>query len=250
MRLGWAIWLLNSLLQWVLLVMLLGKNRWRQHKAFAIYIAFCTCKTSLLIWVSVYFPHMYFSLNWGARLVGLPLMVAVLLEVFAAVFRPYTTLPHGTLRWFKIVLGVLVLVSACAAFWFPGAVPGDARNTVYLLNRSVTIIFCGAFASTALVSSYFGIPWQTRTYGIGVGFLLFISVDLFTSSLIASYGESAAIALRNIAMLSYTLGLITWLTYFTFPDVTFNIPTLEQMRRLQMSLDSAALEVESSRSTE
>jgi hypothetical protein len=51
MRLGWAIWLLNSLLQWVLLVMLLGKNRWRQHKAFAIYIAFCTCKTSLLIWV-------------------------------------------------------------------------------------------------------------------------------------------------------------------------------------------------------
>lgn len=250
MPLEWSTWLLNSLLQWVLLATVLWKNHWRKHTAFAMYIAFCACKTTLLMWVTLYLRHMYFSINWGARAVGLPLIVAVLLEVFAAVFRPYSTLPHGALRWFKIALGVLVFGAACAAFCFPGAAPGAMKNTVLLLNRSASIIFCGAFAFTALVSSYYGIPWQTRTYGIGVGFLLYMSVDLFASSLTAGYGDSVIRALNIIAMLGYTLALITWLTYFLIPDADSNPPTLEQMRRLQMALDSAERKVECSGSNQ
>jgi hypothetical protein len=248
-KLSWSIWLFNSLLQWALLAMVLWKDRWRQHAAFAFYIAFCACKTSLLIWIAVYLPHLYFPVNWGARLITVPLMIAVLVEVFAGVFRPYSTLPPGTLRWFKIALGILVVVTACSAIYYPGATPGNARNTIYLLNRSAAAIFCGAFAFTALVSSYFGIPWRTRTYGIGVGFLLFMSVDLFTSSLSAGYGEAAIAALVNVSMLSYTLGLVTWLIYFAIPDVDCNNPTLEQMRRMQRALDSAGRKVECSGKT-
>jgi hypothetical protein len=245
-KLSWSIWIFNSLLQWVLLAMVLRKDRWRHHAAFAIYIAFCSCKTSLLMGISVYWPHLYFSINWGARLVSVPLMMAVLVEVFAAVFRPYTTLPPGTLRWFKIALGVLVAVTACAAIYYPGATPGNARNTIYLLNRSAAFIFCGAFGFTALVSSYFGIPWRTRTYGIGLGFLLFMSVDLFTSSFTAGYGEAAVRALVTVALLSYTLALVTWLIYFAIPDVNCNNPTFEQMQRMQRALDSAGRKVECS----
>jgi hypothetical protein len=249
LNLSWSIWIFNALLQWALLARVVQKNRWRQHAAFAIYIAFCACKTSLLICISLYRPHLYFSLNWGARLITVPLLIAVLVEVFAAVFRPYSTLPPGTLRWFKIALGILVAATACAAIYYPGAAPGNVRNTVYLLNRSAAAIFCGAFAFTALVSSYFGIPWRTRTYGIGVGFLLYMSVDLFTSSLTAGYGEAAVRALVNVSLLSYTLGLITWLIYFFIPDVNGNNPTLEQMQRMQRALDSAGRKVECSEKT-
>jgi len=243
--LTWAIWILNALLQWVLVAVVFWKNRWRQHAAFAIYIAYCACKTSLLIWLGLYHRASYLYVNWGLRLMGLPLMIAVLLEVFARVFRPYSTLPKGTLLKFKIALGILVLLTACAAFYFPGTEHRSLWSAILVANRSASIIFCGAFAFTAIASYYFGIPWQTRTYGIGAGFLLFMSVDLFTSSLMASYGTLAVRSLDSLSMFAYTLALITWVTYFAKPDVALHTPTLEEMMRLQTALDYSSKKVES-----
>jgi len=56
-------------------------------------------------------------------------------------------------------------------------------------------------------------------------------------------------ALRSVAMLGYTLGLITWVTYFTLPDSPSRTPTIEQMRRLQKALDYSERKMESFRST-
>lgn len=249
MRWDWWIWIINALLQWGLLAVVLSKNRWRQYPAFAIYVAFCCCKTSLLIWVVQFERPLYFSVNWGTRLVVLPLMIAVLIEVFAKVFRPYSTLPKGTVRWFKSAFLALVLLTAVAAVCFPGPSPWALTNIVMVLNRSASIIFCGAFGFTALFSSYFGIPWQTRTYGIGVGFLLFMSVDLFTASLGAVYGFSTYLALNLVVMLGYSLALITWLIYFAKPDISFCTPTLEQLRQLRKALDYTAEKAESFQQT-
>ena len=143
-----------------------------------------------LIWVVQFERPLYFSVNWGTRLVVLPLMIAVLIEVFAEVFRPYSTFPKvpfaGSGSHSRPA--VLLTAAACRVFSRPRSV--GSINIVMVLNRSASIIFCGAFGFTALFSSYFGIPWQTRTYGIGVGFLLFMSVDLFTASLAAMYGHA------------------------------------------------------------
>jgi hypothetical protein len=244
-RFVWSIWTINALLQWGLFILVLRKSNWREHPAFAIYVAFCSSKTSLLMWVRLFAFPFYVSVNWGARIVTLPLLIAVLVEVFAAVFRPYSTLPNGTLRWFRTVVTALIFITAVAALCFPGHAPGDWKNTVMVLDRSASIIFCGAFGFTALFSSYFGIPWQHRTYGIGVGFLLFMSVDIFKTSLSATYGVGIAAALNAVSMLGYMLALITWIIYFAAPDVPSRIPTLEQLKRLQKALDYTAVKAES-----
>jgi hypothetical protein len=246
---GWSIWAFNGFLQWGLMALVLRQDNWRKHPAFAIYVAFCCCKTSLLIWVGLFARPLYFSINWGTRIVVLPLMIAVLIEVFAAVFRPYSTLPKGTLRWFQTAFGALILLTAAAAVCFPGPDPGNVMNTVMVLNRSASIIFCGAFGFTALFSSYFGIPWQTRTYGIGVGFLLFMSVDLFTASLSATYGLAVVNALRSVSMLGYSLALITWVIYFAKTSVVFCSPTIEQLKRLRKALDCNVEKAESFQQT-
>jgi hypothetical protein len=72
-----------------------------------------------------------------------------------------------------------------------------------------------------------------------------MTVDLFTSSLVTMYGHSIEAALYCIYMLSYTLALITWITYFAKADIPSRTPTLEQMRRLQKALDYSAKKVES-----
>jgi len=176
-------------------------------------------------------------------------MIAVFLEVFAAVFRPYSTLPKGTLHWFRIGFGLLLSLSAAAALCFPGHGFTGFANRVMVLNRSASIVFCGAFAFTALISFYFGIPWQQRTYGIGVGFLLFMSVDLFSASLSAQYGSSVIYALNMVTMLGYSLALVAWLVYFTKPDVPPRALSMEQLQRFQEALDYPTRKVESFRKT-
>jgi len=242
----WPIWILNAMLQWAILVRVLQGNRWRQHPAFATYIAFCCCKTSLLIWVRIFIRPQYFTVNWALRLIGLPLLIAVLVEIFASVFRPYSTLPRGTMRWFRIAFASLLLLVTAAAVFLPDhPTPGTLVNMVFVVNRSASILFCGCFGFTALFSSYFGIPWQHRTYGIGVGFMLYMSVDLFLSSLFASYGIALADASWNLSMLAYSLALVTWTIYFYGPDIHSRIPTLEQLHRLQDALDYPEKKAES-----
>ena len=244
----WIVWLLNCLLQWVLVALIVRDKTWKKLPAFALYVSFCCLKTSILIVVMLLVRSAYITINWGTRLIGLPLMIAVLIEVFAAVFRPYSTLPKGTLRWFRIAFTCLIVVTATVSFWFPVSVPGNRVGTLLLmLNRSTSIIFCGAFVFTAISSAYFGIPWRTRIYGIGAGFLLFISVDLFASSLMAINDIAVAQVLNVVTMLSFTLALITWIIYFCKEDVSVTVPSLEQLRRLQKSLEYATERMESIR---
>jgi hypothetical protein len=245
----WAIWITNSFLQWGLLTLILWKNAWRQHAAFTTYIAFCSCKTTALIWIALFIPAKYFTINWTARIVTLPLLIAVLVQIFSAVFKPYSTLPKGTLLSFRLAFASVLAISVAAAVYYPGKAPGNLANTVLMLNRSASIIFSGAFAVTALFSSYFGIPWPRRTYGIGVGFLLFMSVDLFVSSVSLMYGYAMGVTLTKISMLSYSLALITWLIYFSKPDVPSPTLTLEQVKRLQNALNSKTSESESTPAT-
>jgi len=199
------------------------------------------------MWVRLFEYPLYASVNWGTRIVTLPLLIAVLVEVFAAVFRPYSTLPNGTLRWFRTVVTALIFITAVAALCFPGHAPGDWKNTVMVLDRSASIIFCGAFGFTALFSSFFGIPWQHRTYGIGVGFLLFMSVNIFIASISATYGIAIAAALNAVSMLGYTLALITWIIYFAVSDAPSRTATLEQLKRLKEALAYTAQNAESYR---
>lgn len=246
-RLIWLIWICNALLQWGLLILLLRKNSWRQHQAFAAFIAFCCCKTSFLMWVRLFDRPIYLSVHWSTQLIVFSLMTVVLVEVFAAVFQPYYTLPKGSLSWFKIAFVALVLLTVATALCFPGSAPGNLMNTVLVINRSSSVVFCGAYGFIALFSSYFGIPWQHRTYGIGVGFLFLESVDIFAYTMIATYGYGIVAVINVVSMLAFTLTLITWIIYFARPDIPSRTPTLDQLKRLQKALDYTAGKAESYR---
>lgn len=241
----WPIWIFNSLLQWILFSVLLWRRVWRQHPAFLIYIAFNSVKSNVLMWIHLHAPQYYFAVNWSARLISLPVLIAVLGEVFVAAFHPYSTLPKGTMLWIRSAFGSLLALTIATTFFFAGAAPGDFGNTILVLNRSASLIFCGGFGLAALFSFYLGIPWDHRTYGIGVGFLFFLSVDLFASILQTSYGTPMARSISWVSMLGYSVALITWVRYTFAPDIASQTATLDELQRLQKALDYPAAKAES-----
>lgn len=241
----WPIWIFNSLLQSLLLVVLLWRRAWRQHPAFLSYIAFNSMKSGAMMWISFHMHQRYFAVNGILGVIGLPVMIAVFVEVFAGAFHPYSSLPKGTLFLLATALGSLVVLTVAAAFLFPGAAPGSFKNTIFVLERSASMIFCGAFAFVALFSSHLGIPWKHRTYGIGAGFMLFLPVYLIAHSLTAMYGFPSARSITWVSMVGYTLALIAWTYYVLPPDAALRSATPDELLRLQKALDYPAEKAES-----
>ena len=114
-------------------------------------------------------------------------MTVVLMEVFAEVFRPYYTLPKGTLRWFKAAFVSLILLTTppCCVFQdllLESHEHGYGAQSLLLdrllrclrIHRAILYLFWNSLATPHL---------RNRR-----GFLLLMSVDLFIDNLIATYG--------------------------------------------------------------
>lgn len=226
------VWVVNAILQTGVLALVLWKRAWRQHPAFTVYIAYSCLQTPMLMWVSLMARPIYFRVDSVGRLIELPIMVAVLLEVSAAVFKPYSSLPRGALRWFMGCLGAVVLITLVLALFCPGASSNYWLNIIKVINRSAALVFCGAFGFIALFSSYFGIPWHYRTYGIGLGFLLFLSVDIVAASIAVMYPAMNDVLLL-VPMIAFSMAACTWLVYFAKPQTARVAPTWEQLYQLR-----------------
>ncbi|MFB3916075.1 MAG: hypothetical protein ACE14M_05065 [Terriglobales bacterium] len=227
-----TVWIVNAVLQTAVLALVLWKRAWRQHPAFTFYIAYSCLQTPVLMWASLAGWPVYVRAAVIGRLIELPIMIAVLLEVSAAVFKPYSTLPKGALRWFMGSLGAVVAITLALAVLYPAATSNESLRIVLVVNRSAALVFCGAFGFIALFSSYFGIPWHYRTYGIGLGFLLFLLVDIVAASVAVMYPTMNEILLV-VPMLAFTLAASTWLVYFAKPQTSRAAPTWEQLWQLR-----------------
>lgn len=172
-------------------------------------------------------------------------MVAVLAEVFARVFDPYWYLLRATVRWYIVSLGALLACSIGLVFLFPTTASAGLTATVVLLNRSAAILFCGAFGFMALFSSYFGLPWQHRTYGIGLGFLLFLGVDVIMATAITAYGIMPNTIWQEISMLAYSLATVTWLGYFSRSYKDPELTNRDALHRLHQALAYRRAKLES-----
>jgi hypothetical protein len=198
-----------------------------------------------MMWVLLLAPAKYPHINWVGTMIEFPIMVAVLLEVFASVFKPYSTLPKGTVKWFLISLGLIVLVTFGLAVGCPAAAAEKWVKVVRVLDRSAAILFCGGFAFTALFSSYFGIPWHRRIYGIGLGFLVYLVVDMCATTLAAMFGGAAGHFLPMAHMLGYSLTVILWLIHFAVPCKPRVRPTREEVWSLLKAVNGAKVAVSS-----
>jgi hypothetical protein len=105
-------------------------------------------------------------------------------------------------------------------------------------------VLCGIFGFIALFSSYFGIPWRHRAYGIGLGFLFYLSVDVAFTTIVAQYGQAAFSAIRWLDMVAFMLACVIWILYFAMSEAARPVPSLEQLHRIHAALGGVSSAVE------
>jgi hypothetical protein len=239
-----GLWIVIIIAQGYVFALLVSRRAYRVYPAFTGFIAFQVVRSLVLFYLANYCASLYQPVKWATYAVPqLPILIALVWEVFHILFHPYNTLPKQTIGHFVHATVVIAIIATAFAIRFPGAQPTAWMTFARATDQVVTWVLCAVFAFIALFASYFGIPWRHRVYGIGVGFLLYLAVDVVVETAIAQWRLPAYSPISYFGMFAFLGACVIWAYYFATEEAPRSAPTLEELRKLGPLLDEFATAV-------
>lgn len=163
--------------------------------------------------------QLFCYLYWFVALVTDCLALAVTLEIFRDIFKPYEALKQLGTVLFRWILAVLVVVSLVSALATGSMRVNDIIASVSLMfDRGLQILQCGIVLFLLFTNKYLGLSFRHRVFGIAAGFGVYASVSLMVLTL-ASWVPNAMVqplgALMNVSGVTM---LVIWMVYFYLPQ--------------------------------
>jgi hypothetical protein len=155
----------------------------------------------------------YFYAYWTMAALEIAIGFGVIYEIFTSVFRPFEGLRElGAVlfRWAAVVLVIFAVLMACSGTPVPGQ---RITSAVLNLDRSIRVMQCGLVLLMVLGSSYLGLTWKHKIFGIAAGLGINAAVDLIVVTVLANLGQDAANSVRLAKMASYNLAALMWMGY-------------------------------------
>jgi len=219
----YLLWVIGVILLAVTGGVLLKRRLVCEFPVFFAYVAFHVLRSMLFAVYLLYLQQRmsyaeYFYAYWMAETVSVGLGFTVIYEIYRKAFRNYDALR----QWGAIMFGgaavALLVAAVLAAASSPGAdTPGIVRAMV-LLERSVRVMQCGLLAFLFVLSSFFGLHWRNRLFGIALGFGVFAAIELAAVAVRSHIGTAAAAAYSQIGTAAYDCGVLIWVCYLLAPE--------------------------------
>lgn len=213
--LGFIFWWGTLPLQVVILYFLFRHNTLRTFPFF-----FCYTIFSIIAGVGRFalrntrYPYFYFY--WITAAIYALLGVAVLYEVYRAVF--------GNLKnavWFKAIFPVVVLMTlALTLSYNSGLLRGKVTTLEIILSSelAVSLLRVALFVLLVGLVALFGLRWRQYAFGISAGFGIYATSSLFASTKFYEMGSKFTLWWSAIPNIAYALSILIWLWYFSRPE--------------------------------
>jgi hypothetical protein len=177
---------------------------------------------------------------WASSIVTDCCALAVTLEIFRDIFKPYEALKQLATVLFRWTLGVLVVVSIVSAL-NTGSMkaPDVISNSLLMFDRGLQILQCGIVFFLLLTNKYLGISFRERVFGIAVGFGLYAAVCLLVLTIVTWVPREVVQPLGAFMNVCGLAMYGIWLVYFYLPQPERRISeALPESRRWEFALAS------------
>jgi hypothetical protein len=114
--------------------------------------------------------HLYHSVYWSCYPISVTLITVQAYRSFANIFGPYQSMPRRFFHEFAAAMFLLSVAIAALYLRFPSMRSG-VDGPLFTMLRTTETWMCGVFVLISLFSDRYGIPWDTRAFGIAFGCL-------------------------------------------------------------------------------
>lgn len=220
---------------WLLAVLFLRRS-FKDYPAFSAFLCFCVARSFLLLYFSRHYTFFYQPVKWIAYFPQSAILIAVVLEVLYLMFHPFDALPAKTIQHFGLATGFVITIAVVFAIFHPGAQPTAWMTFARAADQAVSWVLCSVFIFVVLFASYFGIPWRHRIYGIALGFLFYLSVDVAVTTIVAQLRLPPFSPVWLLDMFGFFTACLIWNYYFRRAEISRSVPTYEQIQRVRSVL--------------
>lgn len=184
--------------------------------------------------------EVYCYYYWFANIAVDALALAVTLEIFRDIFKPYEALRHFGTLMFRWIVTVMVLVSIVSALSTGSLRAADILNSMSaMFDRGLAILQCGIVLFLLLSNRFIGISYRERVFGIAVGFGVSASTTLLVLSVVHWAPASMIQPLGAVMSFAVCLGESIWLGYFFLPQPARRLSdAMPESRRWEYALAS------------
>lgn len=207
------IWLTSIFLRFTLCSFLTKQRAWNRYPEFCFYLAFSTLLSCALFLSSTFSLPGLYAVIWAF---GSAIQQISAVTVAGSCYRSLfvrRTMPCG---FNERLFAPLFLVSVFAVS-IASALKSQSTHWISMelsALRSVSILLAGVFWILSLLSDRYGIPWRTRQFGIGLGFLFQYSAAIAIDGIAAGGGLLERRLAGVLGLCTTIVATLTWSKFF------------------------------------
>lgn len=179
----------------------------KNYSRFTLAACFSAAQGLLLILIPIRF---YLAAYSATSLIGSFLLAFAVIELYARVLGPKESLPDWVPRQLVIVVSLAALISTTLGFFLQARIGRPFIRTILTADAVTVALACFALWGLIIYARRIGITWMAWPARIGAGFVLWTSVNTFTSFALGLGSEHAAEIYRRIGQCAYLISLGWW----------------------------------------
>lgn len=212
-----GLWVTGIAFQSLLAVVLVVRKAWIKFPIFAAYAFFNLLEAAITYAVS-HNGMAYFYTYWTCEAISTILGLAVVYEVFRALFSPHPALHKLASTVFQGAIILLVVLGLIVIYQQSPTERTNIGAAVMIAAEAARIVEVGLFMFLFLFSSAFGLRWREHVFGIALGLGIFAAMDLVNATLRSEFGSGVADVLNLVTTLTFNLSLLLWTVYLITPE--------------------------------
>lgn len=201
-------WVLTTLLEVVLLVLISRRGLHRSHPAFSLYLLAAVLQSALVACSTRYWGFQSiqnFNVTWGSQAVVVCVRWLAVAEITRKVLASYSGIWKMTSR-ILFVLGLIILTYSIAA--------ASNRWELVVLNADRAVELCiGSFiVCMFLFARYYRLAMANLERRLAIGFCLYSCSQAINVSIFQSWRSSMGVWWDFFGIFSYLASLVVWIS--------------------------------------
>lgn len=217
---SYYLWVVPHVLLGTIVFGMVRRRSYRHFPMFLLYAVFEILQFAFLFGIAL--SPIRFQGYTDAYSIGLGLSAAirfaVIYELYRHFLRRYPALDGFGRYLFCGSIGILLLIATVVGISAPATSTDPLFNVTYAMDRAVSVLQCGLLISLFAFSRYFSLSWRSHAFGIALGFGIFASVELATSSVWLHLGAFGNRAVNLVTMATYHVCVLIWMFYLLRPE--------------------------------